>query len=264
MDPLINDLRELDPPAPPPRLDLDAVVARGLRRRLRTRFAAAGAVVAVLAGTAGLGLALQRTPAAVTGVTSPPPECVPVVASPGPSASSAATTKQQLPTTEEAERLTTALRQALHSAMPDAETVTTGTCDPDWSMIPQTTAYVVLLDVYDAAGRQLLTVSVNEPVGQMSPGTPICGNDTTGRSTCVSSELADGTILRTIDTRLADGVVSRMSEAFRPDSPRVAVGLNNWVNVDLDNPSVSHFKVTRPQLSLSTDQLQAVAIALLP
>ncbi|MFG2038341.1 hypothetical protein [Dactylosporangium sp. NPDC048998] len=192
MDPLIHDLRDLDPPAPASAVDLDRVIARGLRRRAFARAgAASGATLAVLAlATAAAALRPAAAPAplghrdcmpvptvvrsAVPSQVPPPvgdgsgpagspapgysgPGWVPDL-SPGPSAA-----RPSEPSSAAVARLTTALRAALRPVFPGATIVRAGTCDERWSMVPSDGGYAVDLEVYDAGGLQRLSVRLAAP-----------------------------------------------------------------------------------------------------
>ncbi|WP_432831601.1 hypothetical protein [Dactylosporangium sp. CA-092794] len=268
MDPLIDGLRTLDPAAPPPRLDLDTVIAHGLRRRAHARLAtAAGAAVlaVLLVAAVGAVLALRPDPPAMTvapncaallpfrppGSAARVPARTPPTAAPAPGA--------HLPS-EPPEagviRLTAALRAALHTALPGALTVTGGTCDEDWSMDALGGGYAANLDVYDASGLQHLSVAL---LPEPPPADDAC-LQRPRNSTCVRSVLDDGTVVYDRVEIFSAPALTTSVQAWRPDGTEVRVSLDNYT-VDQSRPDVvpSH-ALTRPGPSLSLGELRDVAL----
>jgi hypothetical protein len=292
MDPLMRDLRDLDPSAPPAAVDLDRVITRGLRRRAATRFGAVSGVVATVLGLVTTAVVLQ--PAANPGVVAdgqcravptqtyalPSPSGPTISGSPGPGGSgspgpnvsgspgpnvsgspgpngSGSPVLTSSPTTPgpptgatlaTINRLNAALRPALAAAFPGMTIVADGTCDEDWTLaVSHTGGYWVVLDVYDAAGRQSLSVRVwpGRPISARCDDNNVCVSVTATEPTARSGshDFGNGNVSLFALGDLANGTV---------------------VNVDVRSSSSSIddnvFVVTRQGVSLTEEAAKRLAL----
>ncbi|GAA2371283.1 hypothetical protein [Dactylosporangium salmoneum] len=245
MDPLTEHLRTLDPPAPPSAVDLDAVVARGLRRRALTRYGgvAAAGLAAVLAGTtvAALPSRTADQPRRVCALPAEPTSSLepPVPATPAAGSESAA--------------LAAALRPLLEAAFPRTLVVQTGTCDEDWTFdAPAAGGYAANLDLYDAEGMRWLSVRIlrADLVSEAA-----C----TGM--CTRTVEPDGTVVRQVSTAYDEpGAVTLGVWARHPDDRLVVVEVSNFRMSQATG--VLRYTVTRPGNGITLAALRPLALSL--
>jgi hypothetical protein len=264
MDPLMRDLRDLDPSAPPAAVDLDRIITRGLRRRTATRVGAASGAMATALGLVTAAVLLQ--PAAGPGVLAdggqcravpthtfalPSPSSPPDLSSPAPSRSPVTSS----PTTPGApsdatratiNRLNAALRPALATAFPNTTIVAAGTCDQDWTFTTTgDDGYLARLEVYDAAGRQSLAVHVR-------PGRQVTMHCDDDNSACVS-ETATAPTARSDSYDSGNGAVSRFGLSDLADGTIVNAAVTSYT-VD------GVFIVTRQGVSLTGEAAEQLAL----
>ncbi|MEV4512026.1 hypothetical protein AB0K00_24045 [Dactylosporangium sp. NPDC049525] len=265
MDQLTDALRDLDPPAPPSSVDLDAVVRRAHRHRRRTRVLTAVTVavaVAVTAMTVPLVTDRHRDrdqgqgPNRGQGSQSAMPRmgCVPLGRSAEPPGTDAAQAAARLDARKAAE-LTAALDGPLRQALPGATLVDAASCEPGFAFrahrsLDGVVMFNAVVVVDDGAGSTQLTVQLNR-----RPLPP--EHDCTGAGgvpTCVREVEEDGTIMYRASRAAGGGGLMLVVDRDRPDGVHVQVTLRNYYI-----PGSLVVTLTRPGLPLDETALTALA-----
>lgn len=223
MDQLTDALRDLDPPAPPSAVDLDAVVRRAHRHQARTRTFMAATVAAVLAIAVAVPVAVDRHRDAAG-----PPRavCEPTggasVATPDKDVEALA--RGRLRSTQ-VTTLTMALEGPLRQALPGATLLDASTCEPPFSFRANGHGFSVAVTVVDTAGVAHLYGWVAREAAPA--GRECAGHDDV--TTCLREEQQDGTVVYRARTDHGDGAVLLVLDAYRPDGVHVHLSLDNFV-----------------------------------
>ena len=190
MDQLTDALRDLDPPAPPSSVDLDAVVRRAHRHRLRTRafVTATVAMVAALAIAVAVPLTNGR---GGDSAASPHPVCTPA----GGAAGSPTGTEEERVAAQirilKGAPLTRALDGPLRQALPGATLLDAASCKPGFSFRAERAGFVTGIVVADGAGVAHVEARVSR---EPAPADRTCVRNE-GATSCVREEQQDGTVV---------------------------------------------------------------------
>jgi hypothetical protein len=220
VDQLTEALRDLDPPAPPSAVDLDAVVRRAHRHRRRTR-AFVTAAVAVLALAVAVPLANGR---GGDSAAPPPTVCEPVT---GGSADTEVEQARARLHTVLGSRLSMAFDGPLRQALPGATLLDAVTCAPGVWFRPEGEGFLARVDIVDRAGAAHLEAWV---VRQPAPAERACVRNEPS-ITCVREEQQDGTVVYRSRIDYDGGAVLLMVDTFRPDGVHVRVSAGNFLAV---------------------------------
>jgi hypothetical protein len=243
---LTDALRHLDPPAPPSSVDLDAVVRRAHRHRLRSRVFLAGAAATVLAALVAVPLTQARHR---DGAAQPPAACVPSGRD-WPAASTEAEHNAGRHAAVAAGRLTPALDPPLRQALPGATLLDAVNCEPGFSFRPDGAGFVARVVVVDGTGVAHFQAWVSR---EPAPDGPGCGDPVTA---CIRETRADGTVVHRLRADRGSGAVLLAVEVYRPDGVHVRLAVDNFQAV----PGVG-VTVTRPGVPLDETALDALTQA---
>ncbi|MGI5177544.1 hypothetical protein ACQEVZ_14535 [Dactylosporangium sp. CA-152071] len=247
MDQLTDELRRLDPPHPPSRVDLDAVVRRARRHRTRTRLlVAVAAVVVVAAAAVPLVVDRDRDGGAAA---QPPATCEPTGAATRPPASTEAEDAARRLQAVTEGMLTPALAEPLGRALPGATLQDAISCERGMAFHADGGRFVAAVVVADAAGVSRVDAEVSK---EAEPA----GTGCAAGSTCERSVEADGTVVVRVTADLGGGAVRRTVDAYRRDGVHVRVSAANF-----ETGADGAVTTTRPEPPLDMTQLVGLSRA---
>ncbi|MFF5231425.1 hypothetical protein [Dactylosporangium sp. NPDC000521] len=221
MDQLTDELRRLDPPPPPSRVDLDAIVRRAHRHRARTRLLVAVAAAAVVAGAA-LPLVVDRHRDGGA-AAQPTVTCVPTGETSGPRPGTEREAAAERLHFATATRLSMVLDGPLRQALPGAILLDAATCRPELTFRGAGERFDLGIVVVDAAGSGRVDVRVAR---EAAPAGRDC-NAGTETTTCEWATLPDGTVTFRSRADHGGGVVWYDADVYRPDGVHVHLSADN-------------------------------------